>query len=52
VSWQGERWFVLVLGFDGEDGVTTFAAEKAGGATTLDEFVAFAADRGDEGGLR
>lgn len=52
VSWQGERWFVLVLRFDGEDGVTTFAAEKADGATTLDDFIAFAADRSDEGGLR
>ena len=52
VSWQGERWFVLVLRFDGEDGVTTFAAKKADGATTLDDFIAFAADRSDEGGLR
>jgi hypothetical protein len=52
VSWQGKRWFVLVVRFDGEDGVTTFAAEKADGATTLDDFITFAADRSDEGGLR
>ena len=52
VTWQGERWFVLVMRFDGPDGVTTFAARKAGGAQTLDDFIAFAADRADEGGLR
>lgn len=52
VTWQGERWFVLVVRFDGPDGVTTFAARKAGGAETLDEFISFAADRADEGGLR
>ena len=52
VTWQGERWFVLVMRFDGPDGVTTFAARKADGAQTLDDFIAFAADRADEGGLR
>ena len=52
MTWQGERWFVLVMRFDGPDGVTTFAARKAGGAQTLDDFIAFAADRADEGGLR
>lgn len=48
VEWQGERWFVLVV----DDSVTTVAVDKAGGATTLDEFVAFMADKADEGGMR
>ena len=52
VDWHGERWFVLMVRFPDEDAVTTFAAEKAGGAETIDQFIAFAADRADEGGLR
>jgi hypothetical protein len=52
LEWQGERWFVLVLGFDGQDSVTTVAASKTEGASTLDEFVTFMADKADEGGMR
>ena len=52
LEWQGERWFVLVLRFDGQDSVTTVAASKTEGASTLDEFVAFMADKADEGGMR
>ncbi|GAA5107365.1 hypothetical protein GCM10023339_05300 [Alloalcanivorax gelatiniphagus] len=52
VEWGGVRWFVLVVRFAGDDAVTTVAASKAGGARTLDEFVAFMADRADEGGMR
>lgn len=48
IEWKDRRWFVLVI----DDSVTTVAADKAGGATTLDEFVAFMADRADEGGMR
>ncbi len=32
--------------------MTTVAADKAGGPSTLDEFVAFMADQADEGGMR
>jgi hypothetical protein len=52
LQWQGERWFVLVLRFAGQDSVTTVAASKAEGARTLDDFVAFMADKADEGGMR
>ena len=52
LDWQGERWFVLAVQLPREVAVTTFAASKAGGAETLDEFVAFVADQADEGGLR
>jgi hypothetical protein len=48
VEWQGERWFVLVV----DDSVTAVAVDKAGGAGTLDEFVAFMAGKADEGGMR
>jgi hypothetical protein len=50
VEWQGQRWFVFVI--EGADSATVVAVDKAGGATTLDEFVAFMADRADEGGMR
>ncbi len=52
LDWQGERWFVLAVGFPREVAVTTVAASKAGGAETLDQFVAFVAGQADEGGLR
>ncbi|WP_374457160.1 hypothetical protein [Nocardioides sp.] len=52
LEWQGERWFVLAVRFPENDAVTTVAAAKAGGAETLDEFVAFMADKADEGGMR
>lgn len=49
LDWQGERWFVLAVQLPRDVAVTTVAASKAGGAETLDEFVA---DQADEGGLR
>lgn len=52
VDWQGERWFVLVVRFPREVAITTVAAPKAGGARTLDDFIAFTADQADEGDLR
>lgn len=52
LDWQGERWFVLAVGFPRDVAVTTVAASKAGGAETLDQFVAFVADQADEGGMR
>ena len=52
VEWEGERWFVLVVELTGPDSVTTFAAKKAEGAETLDEFIDFAEARADGGGLR
>lgn len=52
VEWQDARWFVLAIGGNGPASVTTVAASKAGGATTLDDFVAFMAERADEGGMR
>lgn len=52
VDWQGRRWFVLVVRVQGRDSVTTVAVDKTGGADTLDEFVAFMADKADEGGMR
>lgn len=51
-EWQGQRWFVVVIRTNGVDSVTTVAVDKADGATSLDEFVAFMADRADEGGMR
>ncbi|NYE35986.1 hypothetical protein F4692_001090 [Nocardioides cavernae] len=48
IEWKDRRWFVLVI----DDSVTTVAADKAGGASTLDDFVAFMADRADVGGMR
>ncbi|SEB75388.1 hypothetical protein SAMN04489844_0990 [Nocardioides exalbidus] len=48
VAWRGQRWFVLLIG----DSVSPVAVSKAGGARTLEEFVAFMADRADEGGVR
>jgi hypothetical protein len=53
LDWQGERWFVLAVRFPRQEvAVTTVAASKAGGAETLEQFVAFVADQADEGGLR
>lgn len=52
VEWNGTRWFVFALGGNGPDSVTPVAVDKAGGARTLDEFVAFMADKADEGGMR
>lgn len=52
VEWQGDRWFVFALRIDGQDSVTTVSVDKAGGATTLDQFVAFMTDKADEGGMR
>jgi hypothetical protein len=52
LDWQGERWFVLAVRFPRDVAVTTVAASKAGGAETLDQFVAFVADQADEGGMR
>lgn len=52
VEWQDARWFVLAIGGDGPDSVTTVAVSKAGGARTLGDFVAFMAGRADEGGMR
>jgi hypothetical protein len=52
VDWRDERWFVLALIHPDQDTVITFAASKADGAETLDDFLAFAAARSDEGGLR
>ena len=52
VEWQGGRWFVLAIGGNGPDSVTAVAAEKAGGARTLEEFVVFMVDQADEGGMR
>lgn len=52
LEWQGGRWFVLVVRFPREVAVTTVAASKAGGAETLEQFVAFVADQADEGGMR
>ena len=51
VDWDGETWFALLVRFPrGEDTVVTFAADKADGATNVDEFIEFARARGDEGG--
>ena len=52
LDWAGERWFVLAVGFPDQVAVTTVAASKAPGVETLDEFVAFMADKADEGGMR
>ena len=52
VEWRGERWFILAVRFDGPDAYTTVSAAKAGGATSLDDFVTFMADKADEGGMR
>lgn len=52
LEWQGSRWFVLAVRLPREVSVTTVAASKAPGVETLDEFVAFMADRADEGGMR
>ncbi|MFC7361261.1 hypothetical protein [Nocardioides astragali] len=54
LEWKEQRWFVLAVGGpgDGPDAITTVAEVKAGGASTLQEFVAFMADRADEGGMR
>jgi hypothetical protein len=52
LDWAGERWFVLAVGFPDQVSVTTVAASKAPGVDTLDEFVAFMADKADEGGMR
>jgi hypothetical protein len=52
LDWAGERWFVLAVGFPDQVAVTTVAASKAPGVTTLDDFVAFMADKADEGGMR
>lgn len=50
ITWQGETWFVLVVRFPDQDSVTTFAASKADGASSIDEFIEFATARADEGG--
>ncbi|WP_439937342.1 hypothetical protein ACS3YM_15590 [Nocardia sp. N13] len=52
LQWQGHRWFVLAVGLPDQVAVTTVAASKAPGVETLDEFVAFMADKADEGGMR
>ncbi len=52
LEWKEQRWFVLAVRTGGQTSVTPVAAGKAGGARTLDEFVAFMADRADEGGMR
>lgn len=53
VTWEDETWFVLVVRHSAsEDAVITFAASKADGAPTIDEFIAFAAARADGEGLR
>ena len=54
VQRDGRRVFVLAVRIPGDEqaAVTVVAAGKAGGATTLEEFVAFMADRADEGGMR
>lgn len=52
VSWRDERWFVLAQVHPDQEMVVTFAASKADGAETIDEFIEFAAARADEGGLR
>lgn len=52
VDWRDERWFVLALIHPDQDMVITFAASKADGAETIDDFLAFAGSRADEGGLR
>lgn len=48
IAWKDEEWFVLLI--DGS--VTTVGVDKARGAQTLDDFVAFMADQADEGGMR
>jgi hypothetical protein len=52
LDWAGERWFVLAVGFPDQVAVTTVAASKAPGVETLDQFIAFMADKADEGGMR
>lgn len=52
LDWAGERWFVLAVGSSNQVAVTTVAASKAPGVETLDEFIAFMADKADEGGMR
>ena len=52
VDWRDERWFVLALLHPDQDTVITFAAAKTDGAETIDEFIAFAESRADDGGLR
>lgn len=52
LDWAGERWFVLAVGLPDQVAVTTVAASKAPGVATLDQFVAFMADKADEGGMR
>ncbi len=52
VEWSGERWWVLAVRLPDQQAVTPVAASKAPGVTTLDDFVAFMADRADEGGMR
>jgi hypothetical protein len=52
LTWEGQRWFVLAVEGTPDDAITTVAASKAPGVTTLDDFVAFMADRADEGGMR
>lgn len=52
LEWKEQRWFVLAIRTSGQTSVTPVAAAKAGGARTLDEFVAFMATQADEGGMR
>lgn len=52
VRWRGARWFVLAVRMRGQDSLTTVAEGKTDGASTLGQFVAFMADKADEGGMR
>lgn len=53
LTWDGETWFALVVRFPrGEDTVVSFAADKADGASNVEEFIEFARSRGDGEGLR
>ena len=52
VTWQGERWFVLSCASPARTASPRSRPRRPDGAETLDDFIAFAADRADEGGMR
>lgn len=53
VAWEGSTWFIIAARHPGQDVLIPYAAEKAGGAETIEEFLAFAISHIEDGsGMR